>query len=126
MEEKKRHKKGKLLEYKELKMQNYLVTDKLAATEAKFLFKIRTNMLNVKANFKEKYKNNNNQLEDDSIKCDICLKHIDDQQSLLNCESLNVTENIDYMNLFSDNISVAVDAVRKYRNIWRRRLELLK
>ena len=125
MIEKNKHKKGKLLKYNDLKLQNYLKSDKFTTVEAKFLFKIRSNMLNVKANFKELYKNDS-QSEIDSIKCELCLKHIDDQESLLLCEALNVTESMEYLNLFSKDVTVASKATRMYRNIWKRREELNK
>ena len=125
MTEKERHKKGNLLKYNNLKLQNYLKSDKFTSTEAKFLFKIRSNMLNVKANFKEKYKKNN-QSDDDSIKCELCMKHIDDQESILECASLNITESIKYTDLFSDDTSIAVKSTRIFRKIWRQREELMK
>ena len=126
MTEKKEHKKGKFLKYNNLKLQNYLKSDKFTTTEAKFLFKIRSNMLNVKSNFKQKYKNNDLQSEEDSIKCELCKKHADDQESLLSCEALNITESINYANLFSENCTIAVEATRVYRKIWLRREELQK
>ena len=79
-------------------------------------------MLNVKANFKERYKNNS-QSEEDSIKCELCLKHADDQENLLLCESLNITEKMEYVNLFSNNINISSEATKIYKNIWRRREE---
>ena len=123
--EKEGHKKGNNLKYNGLKMQKYLISDKFTTKEAKFLFKIRTNMLDVKANFKQKFKNDN-QSDEDAIKCDLCFKHIDDQEKLLFCEALNITENVEYKNLFSANMNVAAKATRLYRQIWKRREGLKK
>ena len=92
----------------------------LTTKESKFLFKIRTHMLNVKANYKEKYKNDY-QSEMEYLKCDLCSKHIDDQESLLICESLDIQEKIEYNDLFSNNVKIAAKATRTYRKIWRQR-----
>ena len=81
-------------------------------------------MLNVKANFKEKFKNDN-QSEEYYLRCDLCSKHIDNQENLLICESINDRNaKIKYMDLFSDDIAIAVEATRSYMKIWRRREEL--
>ena len=118
--EKLKHKKGNLLKYSELKIQNYLISDNFTTKESKFLFKIRTHMLNVKANFKEKYKNDS-QSEEEYLRCDLCSKHIDNQENLLICESLDISENIEYKDMFSTNVKIAAVATRKYRKLWRQR-----
>ena len=54
--EKEKHEKGENLTYNELQMQSYLTTSKLSANDAKFLFKIRSRMLDVRTNFEGMYK----------------------------------------------------------------------
>ena len=68
--------KGKGLKYDKLEMQTYLWSDKLSLKEAKLLFKIRTRMLDVKTNFKNKYIRKNTP-EYDNLLCEICKTHID-------------------------------------------------
>ena len=81
-------------------------------------------MLNVKANFREKYKNEF-QSENEYLRCELCLKHIDNQENLIICETLNTQEKIDYMDLFSDNVKIAAKATRTYRKIWMQREEII-
>ena len=86
-------------------MQTHLVSNKLNSSEAKFLFKIRTCMLGVKTNFKEKFKNN--------LSCQICLSHTDTQEGILTCSALN-TENktTKYMDQFSHDLNIFVPALK--------------
>ena len=55
-------------------MQTYLVSNKLNSSNANFIFKIRTCLLGVKTNFKEKFKNN--------LSCQVCLSHTDTQEGI--------------------------------------------
>ena len=73
-------------------MQTHLVSNKLNSSEAKFLFKIRTCMLGVKTNFKEKFKNN--------LSCQVCLSHT--EEGILTSSAPN-TENktTKYMDMIS-------------------------
>ena len=75
-------KKGKEIEYVELKMQNYLQpnTTDITNKEAKLLFQIRSRMLNIKMNMKSKYK--------DNLKCEICEKEDESQEHMLECTEL--------------------------------------
>ena len=50
--------KGRNLTYSKLKTMDYLISGQLPPQEAKLMFKLRSRMLNVKENFKNKYLNN--------------------------------------------------------------------
>ena len=67
MEIKERKEKGRNLVFDQLKIQPYLYSDKLNSKEAIFLFKIRSQMLEVRKNFEKMYMN-------DMI-CQVCLSH---------------------------------------------------
>ena len=88
-------------------MQTHLVSNKLNSSEAKFLFKIRTCMLGVKTNFKEKFKNN--------LSC---------QESLLVQLSILKTRQPS-IDLFSYDLNIVVPALKKFRALWRKREILL-
>ena len=62
------------LTYNELKISEYLVSKDLNSMEKKLLFKLRTRMIPVAANFGDKYR-----------PCPACLLEPDDQQHLISC-----------------------------------------
>ena len=110
--------KGNNLVYNELKMQNYLVSNKLNSNEAKFLFKIRCRMLGVKENFKDNFKNN--------LTCQPCLSHTDTQEGILTCSALNNEQNTTkYNDLFSQDLDIVVPALKQFRALWRKRETIL-
>ena len=74
-------KKASKIKCTKLEIQDFLISDKLTVQEAKFLFKIRTNMLDFRANFKTKY--GNNQLTNDYLLCPICSNHVDNEERFL-------------------------------------------
>ena len=97
------------LEYKELKIQNYFIDDRVESWIAKDIFKFRTRMVNVNENFK-----NNFQYED---LCPICKKSQDNQNHLLECQklrdinpSLNVNRN--YLDIFKDDSLKVYESAR--------------
>ena len=52
MKEKEKRTKGENLIYKNLDIQTYLVSDKINSRDAIFLFKVRTQMLDVRKNYR--------------------------------------------------------------------------
>ena len=95
-----------------------LVSNKLNSNEAKLLFKINSRMLGVKANFKDKFKNN--------LVCQACLSHIDTQEGILICSALNTENNATkYSDLFSHDLDIVVPALKQFRALWRKREALL-
>ena len=120
MKEKEKCKKGENLNYKKLNMQTYLVSDKINSRDAIFLFKIRTQMLDVRKNYESKYENN--------MTCQLCLSHTDTQQDIITCLALN-TENrkitVKYNDLFSNDLNTVASALKKYKSLWKRREHIM-
>ena len=80
LEQRKKHSKGKEIEYRDLSTQNYLKSDSpLSIEEKRFAFAARTRGLNLKNNFK---------LGKTNLQCRLCNDHLEDQQSLLVCPAL--------------------------------------
>ena len=87
------HEKVKNIEYKKLEMQSYLKSDRFYQEEAKLMFKLRSNMFNVKRNFSSMYKQNFN--------CRLCDNETEDQKHLLNCVWLKKDNDIDESGKYS-------------------------
>ena len=120
MKEKEKREKGENLTYKKLDMQSYLYCDKIKSRDAKFLFKIRTEMLDVRKNFETKYQNNT------CMTCPVCHSHTDTQQELINCSALNTRKNtVRYSDLFSKDLSTVASALNKYQTMWKKREHIL-
>ena len=118
MKEKEKRKKGENLVYGKMEMQKYLYSDKLKSREAKFLFQLRTEMLDVRKNYETKYRNN--------MTCPACHSHTDTQQEILNCSALNTgNKTVKYSELFSKDLNIASSALKIYQNKWKKREEIL-
>ena len=73
-------------------------------------------MLAVKMNFRNKYKDNEILLQ-----CKICNSgQMDDQQHVISCVALsnNQNLNIEYSDLFSENLSTVKIAIQKFEKSW--------
>ena len=90
MNKKDRHEKGRNIKYNELKIQNYLVSEVISTQEAKMLFKIRSEMIDTKENFKHKYikKSNDVQTNVEALLCPLCRLHVDSAETILQCSAL--------------------------------------
>ena len=109
-------KKGKDLKYSKLKTNEYLISNKFTVQQSKLLFKIRSRMLAVKMNFKNKYKDNEVLLQ-----CKICNNgEMDDQQHVISCPSIANNQNINfkYSDLFSENLSTVKAAIIQFEKSW--------
>ena len=94
MIEKGKREKGENINYSRFEMQKYLVNEKFKSRDAIFLFKIRTQMLEVRKNFERQFENN--------MTCQLCFSHTDTQQAILTCSALNSKPNqTNYNDLFS-------------------------
>ena len=117
MKEKQKREKGENLHYKNLEIQSYLLNEKFKYRDAIFLFKIRTEMLDVRKNFSHKFMNN--------MTCQACNSHTDTQQGILECSALNsVQTKIKYSDLFSTDLNVLEGALNKYKVLWKKREKL--
>ena len=90
------------IEYSSLTMQAYLKSNLVINSEAKFHFKARSSMLNLRGNFKSQFKESNY--------CQSCLgkSKPETQIHLYNCEALSSSEisevTVPYDALFGDNL----------------------
>ena len=111
------HSNGRNLTHNILRVRKYLVLNELSVKDAKFLFKIRSEMLNVRANFKHKYLN---QVE--LLYCQHCQKkgvnQIQTQEHILICEGLEQKVDIQYNDLFSLNLSIVNVALEGFKVAW--------
>ena len=81
-----------------MKLQDYLAPNKLSTHEARFIFQLRSRMVDLKANFRGKHL---------YWLCPVCKSNEDSQQHLLVCPELNEEDVINlpnYDDLFSDNL----------------------
>ena len=84
-------------------------------------------MLDVKANFKNKF--NVNKSDDSSalLSCNICDKDkIQDQKHVIECEKIdnNKNININYFDLFNKNINIVKKTIDKYEKSWKEMCDL--
>ena len=93
------------IKHKKLEMQKYLLPNTMSIEQQKFLFQLRSRMLDFKINFKGGQTN---------LTCDLCQNHIDDQESLLTCEKLidhtSITNNLPkYEDIFSEQVNTQLN-----------------
>ena len=99
MEIRSRHSKSKLVEYSKLETSKYLLSNIFTVAQSKLLFKLRSRMLDVKMNFKNKFNDDINLL-----KCNQCnTGELDDQSHIISCKVIDNNKNltIKYSDLFS-------------------------
>ena len=103
------------------------MSDKLTTKEAKLLFKIRTGMLDVRENFKNKYTNKNESDESnkEALLCQLCKNHVDNSENILKCSALETNVNMKFDNLFSKDIDITASAIKVFAKLWKIRQEKL-
>ena len=79
------HSKSEHLKYS-INMQPYLRTESLKIEEKKLLFRVRNRLIDVKLNFRKKYR--------DDFKCHLCKITDESQSHLLNCTVILEDENV--------------------------------
>ena len=112
---------------KNYKFQNYLKCNNISIKEKKLLFSLRTRTVDVKTNYRNKYKLN--------MYCRLC-KDTSEEESerhLLKCKNIidNIDSNIDistakYESIFSENIEDQVSITKIYRAIFKTQAKLLQ
>ena len=112
-EKKFNHSKVKSLQHNDIGIRKYLKhgQTQILLEERQLIFKLRTQMTNVKMNFRGMY---------DSFQCEICYEEDESQQHIMECRKLNEIsqENIDYTKIENGNLSQMVAIARKFkRNI---------
>ena len=96
--------KGSEIKYHFIGIQNYLTPNvtKLSTKESQFIFRIRARMIDVKANFPQKYAGQ-------TILCRVCGTESETQEHLLFCQALSENtkcNDISYNNIFGKETSV--------------------
>ena len=101
------HSKMASLNYSDLKTQEYLVNKSFHCGDAKLLFSLRTRMVNVRNNYKNRQ---------GDICCPLCDQDDDTQEHLLVCEKMHQSEpGVSYDAIFDDSredIRVTFDALK--------------
>ena len=119
-------KRSKSKNLKSFKFQNYLNSTKLSIKEKKLLFSLRTRSINVKTNYKSKFKFN--------MECRLCKdkNSEESEKHLLNCTVIeqNIDSNVDlqnvqYENIFSDNINEQILITKVFDKVFKTRDFLL-
>ena len=98
------HYQKKHIKYEKFEMQLYLKPNSISLNSARFHFKARSSMLNIRGNFKS-------QFNSEQLYCQGCLKTdaIETQNHIYDCSSLSSSEIIshnddhNYSDLFKDN-----------------------
>ena len=123
MKENESKSKTKNIQYKELKLQNYLKSKLFSNYEVEYLFRLRSETVDLKSNFKTKYNN--------KLKCSINECSLDEsQQHIFNCQHLiqNLTEK-ERLTKYSDIYSTVrkqYQATRKFIKLMNKREKLIK
>ena len=116
-------KKGKLCNLSDhYGMKEYLTTDKISLEQKQLLFNLRTRMVTVRVNYKNKYKEN--------LNCTLCdTESEESQEHLLHCPALlrniDVDHSVKYMDIF-DSLDRQVKAVKYIGEILKIRKLMLK
>ena len=109
-----REKHSKTKNLTNFKLQPYLTSDKLTTREKKLLFSLRTRSIDVKRNYKNKFKFN--------MSCSLCR---DDSQEetethLLECSKIITkinTKDVKYEDIFSENIDKQVKITKIFNQV---------
>ena len=119
---KERHSKSKNLEFYDFNCKEYLKDRRISQEEAKLMFKLRTRMVSVRCNFKNKYGNN--------LNCDLCKTNLDNQEHLLVCPVIKNSipefkkyKNVKYSDIFGTDDEV-VSAAKIFYKITQERERL--
>ena len=126
-EKEKERSKVKQVKFHKLEMQPYLLPNKMSTNTidsiqlGKFVFSLRTCMVQVREHFKSSYADTN---------CLLCYQHVDYQQNRLYCKMLQdnslVAATQEYEDLFSNNADKQLKQAILLREKFRKQKQLLK
>ena len=116
------HSKVLNIVYRNMKIQEYLTPNVIDIQEAKFIFHLRTRMVDVRKNFSGSYPN---------LNCPLCNLEPDTQEHLLKCEKLDADTDLissmpEYSDIFSENLEAQVLVARIIQSRFKKRKQLLK
>ena len=120
--EKGRHSKVLHLSHRNMKIQDYLSPNEIGTHEAKFIFYLRTRMVDVKTNYRGSNSN---------LLCPLCKNDQDTQEHLLTCTKLDdgnyvLTAIPNYRDLFGENLERKVTLARIIQARFKKRKAILK
>ena len=109
-EKKFNHSKVKNLQHNDIGIRKYLKhgQTQISIEERQLIFKLRTQMTNVKMNFRGMFEN---------FQCEICCEEDESQQHIMECRKLNEIshENIDYKKIENGNLSQMIAIATKFK-----------
>ena len=115
------HSKVREICYKTFVIQDYMITHKMNNHKVTLLFALRSKTVkNVKANTKSIYLN---------LNCELCDTDIDNQEHCLKCPKISSNidiVNVQYEDIFSDNIDKQVAVTQAFSKILEEREQLLE
>ena len=120
--EKQKRSKVREVKHDNLEMQNYLTPTGLSLKQAKLLFQLRSRMLDVRTNFKNKY---------NDLLCPVCKEKPDTQQHVLECSALLQNTNfitdstVLYSDIFDSDVQKLKSVTQLFDNLWKKRNKLL-
>ena len=106
--------KVKHLDFTELKLQEYLLPNKLDLRLSKFVFMLRSRMLDVRCNFKNKYS--------DTL-CPLCKADQDTQQHLMVCSVLEEPDVVREVPLYEELLQNNTKKISQIATILKRKFE---
>ena len=121
---KQQHSKSEHLTYSE-EMQPYLNNESLKIEEKKLLFKLKNRLIDVKWNFKKKYK--------EDLACRLCSFKEESQLHLLNCKVIlndvnikKALEGFTYSDTFSANLETQTHMIQTWQKVMKLRVSKLR
>ena len=120
--EKQKRSKVREVKHDNLEMQNYLTPTGLSLKQAKLIFQLRSRMLDVRTNFKNKY---------NDLLCPVCKEKPDTQQHVLECSALLQNTNfitdstVLYSDIFDSDVQKLKSVTQLFDNLWKKRNKLL-
>ena len=111
------------VEHEKFQFQKYFQPSGSSIDEVKLLFQLRSRMVDVRINFKNKY--------DDTL-CPLCKAADDSQEHVFSCTKLTTNKNflidgdIEYSHIFHSDVKKQLPSVRMFNSLWIERKKLLK
>ena len=120
------HSKIKHIKYDELKAQEYMLSPLFSNDEVNLLHCIRARYVDCKANFSQRYLN-------DNLLCTLCKSDTDDQKHILACNVLQkemkakdvVSVRVEYDDIFAKDVKKQKTATALFTDLLRIRKDLL-
>ena len=114
------HSKVKHIRYQKLEIQKYMVSPIFSNEEVQLLHALRSRSTDCKENFKQRYISSN-------LLCSLCQVENDDQKHILRCSALlknfqssNLSrENVEYENIFSEDVYKQKEIASLYLELFR-------